>query len=138
MRRFPTLLFLPAALAVAGCSESGVSDLSGPVDSGPPAGTDVTIVARAATKGTRAFSPNPFTVSLAAGGSVSWYNSDVGEGGYGGTPGSAHTVTADDDSFNSGTIAPGRSFTHTFTTPGTYPYHCSIHPSMKGTIKVKP
>lgn len=38
-----------------------------------------------------------------------------------------HTVTADDGSFDSGTLNPGESFTHTFATAGTYPYYCEFH-----------
>ena len=40
---------------------------------------------------------------------------------------------------NSGNIAPsGGMFAHTFNTAGTYPYHCSIHNVMKGTVIVDP
>jgi plastocyanin len=43
-----------------------------------------------------------------------------------------HTVTADDDAFNSGFIEPGASYTHTFLQPGRYPYHCVLHGSERG------
>ncbi len=46
-----------------------------------------------------------------------------------------HTVTADDGSFNSGNTAPG--FLVAPTTPGTYPVHCTVHPSMHGTLTVR-
>ena len=50
----------------------------------------------------------------------------------------AHTATADDgQSFDTGTLAPGASHAITVTKPGSYTYHCSIHPFMKGTIVVK-
>jgi plastocyanin len=68
---------------------------------------------------------NPATATIKAGGAVSWTNADS-------VP---HTVTG--DGVNSGTIAPGKIFTMTFTTPGTYAYHCTIHPQMTGTIIVK-
>lgn len=53
----------------------------------------------------------------------------------------AHTVTADDGSFDSGTLSRGASFEMTFTEPGTYSYHCEIHGGtgglgMAGTITV--
>ena len=49
----------------------------------------------------------------------------------------AHTVTADDSSFKSPNIAGnGGKFEHTFTEAGTYKYHCTPHPSMKGEIVV--
>jgi plastocyanin len=44
-----------------------------------------------------------------------------------------HTVTADDDSFNSGFVEPGASYSHTFLRPGQYPYHCVLHGSEEGT-----
>jgi plastocyanin len=47
-----------------------------------------------------------------------------------------HTVTADDGSFDSGTLQPGESFSHTFWNPATVPYHCSIHPFMTGSVSV--
>jgi plastocyanin len=45
-------------------------------------------------------------------------------------------VTADTNSFASGNLQPGGSFSFTFTRPGTYAYHCSIHPSMHGSVVV--
>ncbi len=47
-----------------------------------------------------------------------------------------HTITADDNSFDSGTIAPGGTYTFSATDPGTYAYHCTPHPWMKGTFTV--
>jgi len=48
----------------------------------------------------------------------------------------AHTVTADDGSFDSGKLNPGDSFTVVFSGQGTLTYHCSIHPSMTGSVTV--
>jgi plastocyanin len=48
----------------------------------------------------------------------------------------AHTATADDGSFDSGSMAPGAEFQFTFTKPGTYSYKCTPHPWATGTIKV--
>jgi hypothetical protein len=47
-----------------------------------------------------------------------------------------HTVSADDGSFDSGRLDPGETFSHTFTEPGTFSYHCGFHPEMLGTITV--
>jgi plastocyanin len=61
---------------------------------------------------------------------VTWVNQD----------GVSHTITSDTGSpvaFSSDSLSNGASYTFTFTLPGTYTYHCSIHPSMKGTIIVQ-
>ena len=42
------------------------------------------------------------------------------------------------DSFNSGILFPGQSFTLTFSEPGVYPYVCMLHPGMNGTVVVMP
>ena len=49
-----------------------------------------------------------------------------------------HTVTATDDSFNSGDIKAGESWTYTFSTAGTFDYYCIYHSWMKGTVVVLP
>jgi plastocyanin len=72
----------------------------------------------------------PSQISVAVGGTVTWTNNDT----------TAHTVVDDlsnVDGPNSGDIAPGQSYSFKFTKAGSYQYHCSIHPSMRGTIVVK-
>jgi len=49
----------------------------------------------------------------------------------------AHTVTADDRSWDSGMLRDGQRYTRTFTTPGRYPYFCLPHPYMRGTVVVE-
>ena len=71
-----------------------------------------------------AFSPDATEVD--AGTEVTWSNEDP----------TAHTITADDGGFDSGTLDPGRTFSFTFTRPGTYRYACLIHPAMRGTVRV--
>ena len=66
------------------------------------------------------------SLEVAAGTRVSWVNDDPTE----------HTVTSEDGSFDSGTIAPGEGFAVRFTEPGDYPYVCAIHPDMRGTVVV--
>ena len=49
--------------------------------------------------------------------------------------GMAHTLTADKGrSFDSGTVAPGGSATIRVANTGRFPYHCTIHPFMKGQV----
>ncbi len=72
------------------------------------------------------YSPNILTIP--AGTTVTWVFKSA----------EPHTVTADDDSFDSDVMLPGKSFSHTFARSGEYPYHCLLHlPEMVGKIIVK-
>ncbi len=68
----------------------------------------------------------PDVVTVARGHTVVWTNQDP----------TAHTVTSSDGSWDSGELRPGAGFRHTFDSPGTYAYACSIHPFMRGTVVV--
>jgi plastocyanin len=68
----------------------------------------------------------PGSILAQAGDTVTWTNT-------GSTP---HTVTADDGSVDSGPLAPGASFSHTFPTAGLFTYHCTIHPQMTGAVTI--
>jgi plastocyanin len=48
-----------------------------------------------------------------------------------------HTVTSDKGDWGSPELAPGQTFTATFTKEGTFEYHCHLHKEMKGTVIVK-
>jgi plastocyanin len=95
--------------------------------SAPAAGnaTALSIVRGASGLTTAAFSPNPDTI--AAGDTVTWTNNDT----------TTHTSTSDDGSWSSGNIAPGSTYSRTFSAPGTFTYHCAIHPGMVGTVSVR-
>ena len=76
----------------------------------------------------------PATITVTAGTTITWTNNDI----------YTHTVTSDDGtSFNSGPIGTGGAYggggawSNTFTTPGTYLYHCMYHSTMHGTVIVK-
>jgi len=74
------------------------------------------------------FAFSPLTLTIHAGDTVVWTNQDA----------MGHTVTSDSGGeLNSSTIPGGGTYSHTFAAAGTYSYHCSIHPSMKGTIIVQ-
>jgi predicted lipoprotein with Yx(FWY)xxD motif/plastocyanin len=72
------------------------------------------------------FDFSPASITVGVGGTVTWKNTGTRN----------HTVTADDGSFDSGSLASGATFTETFTKAGSYTYHCSIHPSMTATVVV--
>lgn len=72
------------------------------------------------------FSFNPDPVTIAVGGKVTWLNQDS----------APHTATADDGSFDTGTLDQGKLKSETFKEAGTYDYICSIHPTMHGTVEV--
>jgi plastocyanin len=71
---------------------------------------------------------NPNAATVAVGGTVTWTLSGA----------ASHTVTADDQSFNSGLLKPGESYPYTFKTLGTFTYVCLVHPGMTGSINVVP
>jgi plastocyanin len=73
------------------------------------------------------FAFGPTTLTVKVGDTVTWINNDV----------TGHSATADDGSFDTGVMSQGESGSYTFTEAGTYGYHCTPHPNMKGTIIVQ-
>ena len=69
----------------------------------------------------------PQTVTVPAGTTVTWTNSDD----------IPHTAVSTDGVFKSKVMDTDEKFSYTFTKAGTYPYYCSIHPKMTGTVVVK-
>lgn len=130
--------FAVVALAVAatGCggssggsaSASGPSSMSGmPTAAASPAGSSSTPVA-GTTINIKNFAFSPSTLTVAPGAKITVHNNDTS---------APHTVTAVDKSFDTGTIDPGKTATFTAPTkPGRYPYICTVHPYMKGTLVV--
>ena len=51
--------------------------------------------------------------------------------------GSPHSTTSDTGLWESGVQGTGATFTHTFKSAGSFPFHCSVHPFMTGTITVQ-
>jgi plastocyanin len=70
------------------------------------------------------YQPDPVVVQV--GGKVIWQNQDT----------APHTATADDGSFDTGTIEKGKIGSETFKEAGTFTYFCEIHPTMHGTVEV--
>jgi plastocyanin len=103
---------------------------STPTATATQAGNAQTVMIITDSSGSFAFSPA--TLTIKAGTTVTWKN----------TTAVGHTVTSDDGkSFDSGMANPiaaqSGTFSHTFTTAGTFAYHCEIHPFMKATIIVQ-
>lgn len=71
------------------------------------------------------FSFSPPSVTIAAGGEVTWTNRDSVD----------HTVTG--ENWGSELFGKDQSFTKKFETPGVYPYHCAPHPNMTGRVVVE-
>jgi plastocyanin len=109
------------------CSGCGGSSYSSPTTPTTPStggnGTPVSMVSGASLLTTTAYSPSP--VAVAVGGSVTWTNNDS----------TAHTSTG--PNWSSGPIAPGGKYTMTFSSAGTFTYHCTIHSGMTGTVTVQ-
>jgi plastocyanin len=137
MKKLSILCVIIAVFAialVAGCAtQTGVQQQTqtqqnaGQPDYTPPSQQQTTPSAANAEVIIKGFAFVPDSLTIAKGTTVTWINQQsVG-----------HTVTSDTGAFESATIASGGSFDFTFDTAGTYTYHCSIHPSMTGTIIVQ-
>jgi YVTN family beta-propeller protein len=72
------------------------------------------------------FAFTPATLTVRVGQAITFTNSDS----------VAHTTTSPGGGWDSGPLAPGASYTVTPQQPGTYSYHCNIHPFMTGTVAV--
>jgi len=117
------LAVLSTILVFAIACGSDSSSPTSPAPSGPS--TPVVVPAGAEFLGNRAFVPGDLSITV--GTTVTWMNTDS----------TSHTSTSDGPGWNSGTIAPGRQFSFAFQTAGTFPYHCTIHPGMVGTVVVR-
>jgi len=69
----------------------------------------------------------PALLTVPVGATVTWTNGDE----------EAHTVTATDRAYTSTGLEAKETYTHRFTTPGTYTYFCALHPHMTATVVVK-
>jgi plastocyanin len=111
-------LALALAVYAAGCKNS-----KNPVIPGPTT-ADVTITING-NLGASSYSPSPDTVLV--GQTVAWHNSDS----------MTHTATANSAAFNTGNVGAGStSAPIAMNSPGSFPYHCSIHPTMSGVLVV--
>ena len=110
-------VFFALSLALVGCSSYG-NNSNFSASTSPVATNSITI-------NNFAFSPSVITVAV--GSTVTITNNDS----------TAHRPLGDNADFDFGQLAPGQSASQPFSTAGTFTYHCTIHPSMTGTIEVK-
>jgi len=74
------------------------------------------------------FAYAPPSLTIPVGTTVIWTNFDS----------APHTVTSESgDELDSPVLSTGETFSHTFTTPGVFPYYCTIHPSMRASVTVQ-
>ena len=117
-------VFAVVAFSVLGASSCGGGGYGGSTPTTPtptPTANTVTINITG-VKGKQSFSPNP--ASVAAGQQVIFKNNDV----------VTHRVVIDDRSLDTGDIAPGASSQPLALGAVSKPYHCSLHPSMVGSL----
>jgi plastocyanin len=133
MQKTHAIFAAAVALFAAACI-SGNDAPQGPLPPAVAAGgpapamlVSVEIAKSSVGKGSAAYGTNPFTIDPLT--RVTWTNDDT-------VP---HTATSDSLIWDSGSIAPGASYSFVFTTPGSYPYHDTIYgqSSMSGTIEVR-
>jgi plastocyanin len=127
IRLRPTVILLTMLVAmlglVLGCGGGAGSSAGGGGSSGPVAAptTSDTIVIKN-------FAFVPASLTAAPGTKITVINQDQ----------APHTVTANDKSFDTSTIAGGQRGEITAPTrPGNYPYICTIHQYMTGTLVVQ-
>ncbi len=117
------LLVVMLLLLVVGGCKNGSSSYSTPTSpsTSPPAPSAPNTVVISGF----AFGPSPITVAKNT--TITWQNRDS----------EAHTATADNGSWDTGSIASGASKSITFATAGTFPYHCTLHPEMRAMVVVQ-
>ena len=112
------------AMLLAGCGDSTGNASSPPKSTSTPA----TPASGGSAVSISNFKFAPASLTVKSGAKVTVTNEDS----------TAHTATADDgNSFDTGPLDQGSSQTISVSKPGSYAYHCSIHPFMKGTIVVQ-
>jgi plastocyanin len=113
--------FLVILLSLSSCSPNPKSTPNQTAIKDQPQAIDTTVKIRN-------FKFEPPNLAIAVGETVQFINLDE----------EPHTATATDGAFDSKALDTDQTWNYTATKPGTYPYICSVHPFMKGTLTVKP
>ena len=132
MRSLRVIITAVVVLSAVACGSDYSSPPTSPSPSPSPApnpapgpSASITIPVGAERLGNRAFTPPDLNIE--AGTTVTWMNTDR----------ESHTSTSDAAGWNSGTVGAGQQFSFTFQNAGRFTYHCSLHPSMVGTVVVR-
>lgn len=113
---YAAIAILIGSAVIYGCSKSGSSSPT-PAPVTKPVATSVNI---------QNFAFSPDTLKVKPGTSVTWTNMDS----------APHTATSLNGIFDSGSLSTGQAYSYTFSTAGTYAYHCAIHSMMKTAVIV--
>lgn len=118
---------LAAPLAVVLATPAASQHAADPHDAGQVPAATAGTPAGAANKASIGFDAvRPETLDIVRGESVTWTNDSA----------RVHTVTADDEAFDSGRLAASDTFAHRFANAGVTPYHCTLHPLIRGVVAV--
>lgn len=93
----------------------------------PPGGQPIAASAAVSRIGIHNFKFDPPTITVSVGTTVTWINRDE----------TVHTVTSEDGRLASVGLNNGEQFSYRFAAPGTYAYHCALHPHMMARIIVQ-
>ena len=129
-RRTPLVLLATSALGLAGCGGGESPPPAPPPSPAQVSPTPGMPAAKSVTVKMKDIQFMPKEVRVAAGGTVTWDNTDS-------PPHDVTKTTGPGDKFASGTLQPGQKFKQTFKGPGRIEYVCTIHPGMTGTIVVE-
>ena len=120
--RFPRALLILAVLLAPSCGGGGSSPST-------PANPTTTTTTVPPATGTADLVISPANATLRVGQTVAWRNNDT----------DLHTATQDGGRFNTGNITRGAtSAPIAMAAAGAFPYHCSLHPGMVGSLTVNP
>lgn len=117
----------PAAAASTAVVPTPTAVVPTPTASTPTPATGLAQVVQITDGGNGSFGFSPSALTIKIGTTITWKNESS----------APHTVTSDDgQTFDSGNVLVGGTFQFKFTSTGTFPYHCNIHPYMRATIIV--
>ena len=113
----PIAIFM--TLLAAGCGKDNPTSSN---NTPPPDGNPGTIIVISN------FTYSPSSITISPGDTITWRNDDA----------VGHTVTSDSGSeLNSPLLSQGQTYQHIFSSAGSFPYHCTVHPNMTASVTVQ-